>query len=65
MKQHYRVSRNSGQHMTDDLDAGPVKVVTNPLHSMAEDAFLTLEKTIEDDPTLDPFEVHPNASAHS
>ena len=51
--------------MTDDLDAGPVKVVTNPLHSMAEDAFLTLEKTIEDDPTLDPFEVHPNASAHS
>lgn len=51
--------------MTDDLDSGPVKIVTNPLHSMAEDAFLTLERTIEDGSTLDPFEVHPNAGAHS
>ena len=53
--------------MAGNLDVDHVKVVTNPLHSMADDPFLTLERTIEDDSTLDPFEVHPiaNASAHS
>ena len=38
--------------------------MTNPLHSMAEDAFPTLEKTIEDSSVLaGPFEVHPHAGA--
>ena len=48
--------------MTDDWETGHehVKTVTNPLH-VAEDAFPTLERTIEDSCT--PLEVHANASA--
>ena len=48
-------------HATDDWEANNVKTVANPLHSMAENAFPTLESSIKDSSA--PVEVHLNAGA--
>ena len=56
--------KNPRRHLTGDMDADHMKIMTNPLHSMAEDAFPTLERTIEDSSVpAGPFEVHPSAGA--
>ena len=56
--------KNPRRHLTGDMDADHMKIMTNPLHSMVEDAFPTLERTIEENSVLaGPFEVHPSAGA--
>ena len=54
------------RHVTADIDfeAGHAKTVHNPLHTMAEDAYPTMERTIEESFAAVPAEVYPNTGAH-
>ena len=52
--------------MTTDgeFEEGHATTVTNPLHTMAEDAYPTLESTIKECSAAVPAEVHPNTGAN-
>ena len=54
------------RHVTADgeFEASHVTTVTNPLHTMAEDAYPTLERTIKESSAAVPAEVHTNACAN-
>ena len=53
------------QHLTDDFDVDHIKVMKNPLHMTAEDAFPNMERTIEESSAPDSAEMHANAAANS
>ena len=53
------------QHLTDDFDVDHIKIMKNPLHTTTEDAYPTMERTIEESPAPDSAEVHTNAAANS
>lgn len=53
------------QHLTDDFDVDHIKVMKNPLHMTAEDAFPNMERTIEESSAPDSAEMHTNAAANS
>lgn len=49
--------------MTGNFDADHVKVMKNPLHSMAEDALPSMENSTEEISAACRYEVQPNAGA--